>query len=374
MRPHEQVLEDLSAKGRLRSLTKIRGRDFTSNDYLGLAESEALRRAVADALARGVPVGAGGSRLLRGNHPEHEALEEEAARFFDHETALYFPTGFAANAAIAATLPRRGDLIVYDALMHASFRDGLDPGRVETVMTSHNDVNAMEDTLTAWRERGGRGRIWIVVETLYGMDGDRAPLADLVALAGRHDAMLILDEAHATGVHGPEGRGFSASLEDQSNVITLHTCGKALGTAGALVCLPRSLRDFMVNRARAFIYSTAPSPLMAAAVRAALTLCAGADAERARLQALVAQVGALMRQMLGAQPSGSQVQPIIIGGDREAVRLATALQTKGYDIRAIRPPTVPEGTARLRLALTLHADHAIIEELFADLAAEMATA
>jgi 8-amino-7-oxononanoate synthase len=374
MRPHEQVLADLSAKGRLRSLTQIRGRDFTSNDYLGLAESEVLRRAVADALARGVPVGAGGSRLLRGNHPEHEALEEEAARFFGHETALYFPTGFAANAAIAATLPRHGDLIVYDALMHASFRDGLDPRRIETAMTSHNDLNAMEDAITAWRERGGRGRIWIAVETLYGMDGDLAPLTDLVALAGRHDAMLILDEAHATGVHGPEGRGFSALLADQSNIITLHTCGKALGTAGALVCLPRSLRDFMVNRARAFIYSTAPSPLMAAAVRASLTLCVGADAERARLQALVTQVGALMRERLGARPSGSQVQPIIIGGDREAVRLATALQSRGYDIRAIRPPTVPEGTARLRLALTLHADEAVVEELFADIAAEMAAA
>jgi len=278
MRPHEQVLADLGAKGRLRSLTQIRGRDFTSNDYLALAESDALRDAVADALARGVPVGAGGSRLLRGNHPEHEALEEEAARFFGHEAALYFPTGFAANAAIAATLPRREDLIVHDALMHASFRDGLNPQRIETAMTPHNDVDAISDAITAWRGRGGRGRAWIVVETLYGMDGDRAPLADLFALATRHDAMLILDEAHATGVHGPEGRGFSALIEDHSNVVTLHTCGKALGTAGALICLPRGLRDFMVNRARTFIYSTAPSPLMAAAVRASLALCAGADA------------------------------------------------------------------------------------------------
>ena len=374
MQPHEQVLADLGARGRLRSLAQIRGRDFTSNDYLALAKSDALRRAVAEALERGVPVGAGGSRLLRGNHPEHEALEEEAARFFGHETALYFSTGFAANAAIAATLPRRDDLIVFDALMHASFRDGLEPQRIETAMVPHNDVDAIADAIIAWRRRGGRGRPWIAVETLYGMDGDRAPLADLVALAARHEAMLILDEAHATGVHGPQSRGLGASHEGQPNIVTLHTCGKALGAAGALVCLPRELRDFMINRARAFVYSTAPSPLMAAAVRAALKICAGADAERARLQALVAHAGGLMRRKLGMTPSGSQVQPIIVGGDLKAVRLAAALQAKGHDIRAIRPPTVPEGTARLRLALTLHADEAILEELFDDLAAEMVEA
>lgn len=374
MQPHERVLAELGARDRLRSLAQIRGRDFTSNDYLALAESDALRRAVAEALERGVPVGAGGSRLLRGNHPEHEALEEEAARFFGHEAALYFPTGFAANAAIAATLPRRDDLIVFDALMHASFRDGLEPQRIETAMAPHNDVDAIADAITAWRRRGGRGRPWIAVETLYGMDGDRAPLADLVALAARLDAMLVLDEAHATGVHGPQGRGLAASHEGQINIVTLHTCGKALGTAGALVCLPRNLRDFMINRARAFIYSTAPSPLMAATVRAALKICAGADAERARLHALVAHTGGLMRRKLGMTPSGSQVQPIIVGDDLRAVRLAAALQAKGHDIRAIRPPTVPEGTARLRLALTLHADEAILEELFDDLAAKMAEA
>ena len=374
MQPHKQVLAELDARGRLRSLTQIRGRDFTSNDYLALAESEVLRDAVSEALKRGVPVGAGGSRLLRGNHPEHEALEQEAALFFGHETALYFPTGFAANAAIAATLPRREDLIIHDALMHASFRDGLDPRRIETVMTPHNDTDAIADAIVTWRKSGGRGRAWIAVETLYSMDGDCAPLDDLMTLAQRHDAMLILDEAHATGVHGPQGRGLGACYEGHSNIVALHTCGKALGAAGALICLPRNLRDFMVNRARSFIYSTAPSPLMASVVRAALRICAGADAERARLQALVARVGILMREKLGMPASGSQVQPIIVGSDRAAMRLAAALQARGYDIRAIRPPTVPEGTARLRLALTLHADEAVVEQLFADLAAEMAMA
>src|ERR1700761_858260 len=245
---HQKALQALAAKGRLRALSRTRGHDFTSNDYLALADSPALRDAVAAALARGVPVGAGGSRLPRGNHPEHEMLEEEAASFFGAETSLCFPTGFAANAAIAATLPRRGDLIIYDALIHASFRDGLDPVRIPAVQVAHNDMGAIEDAITGWRDKGGRGKVWIAAETLYSMDGDRAPLDDLAALASRHDAMLLLDEAHATGVYGPQGRGLAAALEGQDNVVTLHTCGKALGAMGALVTLPRLYRDYMVNR------------------------------------------------------------------------------------------------------------------------------
>jgi 8-amino-7-oxononanoate synthase len=365
------VLDALAARGRLRSLSRTRGVDFTSNDYLALAESPVLRNAAAEALARGVPLGAGGSRLLRGNHPEHEALEEEAASFFGSETALYFPTGFAANAAIAATLPQRGDLIVYDSLIHASFRDGLEPQRIAAIEAPHNDVSAMDDIIKGWRAGGGKGQVWIAVETLYSMDGDRAPLADLARLAATHAAMLVLDEAHATGVHGEQGRGLSAAYEGAPNIISLHTCGKALGAAGALVCLPRLHRDFMVNRGRAFIYSTAPSPLMAAVVRVSLKTIAGAGQERAQLSALVRHAEAGLRK-LGLNVSGSQIQPIIIGEDRRAVALAKALQERGHDIRAIRPPTVPEGTARLRLALTLHAGTAELDALFSDMATELA--
>lgn len=376
--PHENALAALASKGRLRALSPAAGKDFTSNDYLALAQSAVLRQAAAEALARGVPLGAGGSRLLRGNHPEHEALEEEAASFFGSETALYFPTGFAANAAIAATLPRRGDLIIYDSLMHASFRDGLEPSRIQAVEAPHNDVNAMDRVITGWRGAGGKGRIWIAVETLYSMDGDRAPLAALVALAARHDAMLVLDEAHATGVYGDQGRGLlnqtmGAEYEGAPNIISLHTCGKGLGAAGALVCLPRLYRDFLVNRGRAFIYSTAPSPLMAAVVRAALKICAGAEQERTQLRMLVRHAEGVMRK-LGLPASGSQIQPVIVGQDARAVALAGALQARGHDVRAIRPPTVPEGTARLRIALTLHATPEDLDALFADLAAEMAQA
>jgi len=273
-------------------------------------------------------------------------------------------------------LPRDGDLIVYDTLIHASFRAGLDPTRHRLAETPHNDVTAMEDAITAWRADGGRGRAWIAVETLYSMDGDRAPLDDLTVLAARQDAILILDEAHATGVYGPQGRGLisedlAAHPEGAPNIISLHTCGKALGVMGALVVLPRLYRDFLVNRGRSFIYSTAPSPLMAAATRAALKIAAGAEQERAQLHALMRHAGGLMKERLGLAASGSQIQPIIVGADKTAVRLAAAMQARGYDIRAIRPPTVPEGTARLRIALTLHANPKILDGLFADLAAEM---
>jgi 8-amino-7-oxononanoate synthase len=369
--PHKSVLDMLAAKGRLRALTATCGRDFTSNDYLALAESAALRDAAGAALARGVPLGAGGSRLLRGNHPEHEALEEEAASFFGSETALYFPTGYAANAAIAATLPRHEDLIVYDALMHASFRAGLEPSRIAAIEAPHNDVNAMDAIIKGWRASGGKGRVWIAVETLYSMDGDRAPLPELVALAQKHDAMLILDEAHGTGVYGDQGRGLGAQYEGAPNMISLHTCGKGLGAAGGLVCLPRLYRDFMVNRGRSFIYSTAPSPLMAAVVRQALKIAAGAEQERTQLAALVRHAEAGLKK-LGLPFSGSQIVPVIVGEDSRAVALAEALQARGHDVRAIRPPTVPEGTARLRIALTLHVTPDDLDALFADLAVEMA--
>ena len=349
---HRADLERLAAGGRLRALAPQRGVDFTSNDYLGLAGSSALRAAVAGALARGVPVGSGGSRLLRGNHPEHEALEAEAATLFGSQGALYFATGFAANAALLATLPQRGDLVVHDALIHASAHEGMKLGRAETAAAAHNDANAVEAAIIDWRGRGGIGRVWIAVESLYSMDGDRAPLADLVSLADRHEAFLLIDEAHATGVFGPGGRGLAAGLEGRENIITLRTCGKALGCEGALVCADRVVVDVLINRGRGLIFSTAPSPLMAAAVRAALVLM-GDDDLRERLGALVAGAGRLFER-LGVAPTGSQIVPVVLGDDARTMATAAALQAQGFDVRGIRPPTVPTGTGRLRISLTLN--------------------
>ncbi|MDJ0277046.1 8-amino-7-oxononanoate synthase [Sphingomonas sp. 2R-10] len=340
----------------------IAGRDFASNDYLGLAGSAVLRDAVAEAIARGVPVGSGGSRLLRGNHAEHEALEDEAAAFFGSERALWFSSGFAANAALLATLPQRGDLIVHDTLIHASAHEGMRLARAPAVAAGHNDPQAIDDAIRDWRRQGGTGSPWIAVESLYSMDGDRAPLDALAAVAARHDAMLLIDEAHATGVFGPQGRGLAAALEGQSNVVTLRTCGKALGSEGALVCGPAVVIDFLVNRARGFIFSTAPSPVMAAAVRAGLRVLAQQPARRERLAALVAHAGSRLGP-LGANVTGTQILPLIVGDDGRAMRLAQAVQAAGFDLRGIRPPTVPAGTARLRISVTLNVDEADIDAL-----------
>jgi 8-amino-7-oxononanoate synthase len=367
----ERNLLELAGLGRLRALHVPSGIDFTSNDYLGLAESDVLRQAAVDALTRGVPVGSGGSRLLRGNHPEHEALESEAAAYFGAESALYFGSGYVANFAIFSTLPQRGDLIVHDELIHASVHEGLRRGRAEFVAVPHNNIDAFDAAIVRWRAAGGKGRPWLSVESLYSMDGDSPNLAELFAVANRHDAMVVIDEAHATGVLGPQGRGLAAPFEGRDNAITLHTCGKALGTVGGFILAPRVVRDFLVNRARPFIFATAPSPIIAAVTRVALEISRTNPVRREQLARLVQFAGSELRRRCNVEPSGSQILPVVVGADHAAVELAAALQRKGFDIRAIRPPTVPDGTARLRIALTLNVDETIVADLFAALAEDM---
>lgn len=354
----EQDLAALAARDRLRRLSPRAGVDFASNDYLGLAESGVLAQAAREALDRGVAVGSGGSRLLRGNHDEHEALEEEAARFFDSESALFLPTGYTANSALLATMPQRGDHIFADELIHASCHEGLRLTRAGYTLVAHGDADAFDTAITAWRAQGGpeakAGRAWIVVESLYSMDGDIAPLAALLAVAERHDALMVVDEAHATGILGPGGRGLAAALPSRERIITLHTLGKALGCEGALLAGPRVMRDFLVNRARGFIFSTAPSPLNAAIGRASLKLCEQAEKLRADLHTRIAQAETLLAP-LGAQTHGTPIMPLILGTDKRAMAVATHLQEAGFDVRGIRPPTVPEGTARLRIVITRNA-------------------
>ncbi len=367
----EADLGRLSALGRHRTLAPFSGLDFTSNDYLGLANSRELLDAAGEAVARKVPVGSGGSRLLRGNHPEHEAAEHAAAAYFAAESALYFGSGYAANQTLFATAPQRGDLVVYDEWIHASVHDGLRRSRAEIVSARHNDAQSIDSEICRWREGGGLGRVWIAVESLYSMDGDGPNLAELDALANHREGVLIIDEAHATGVLGPRGRGRAAFLEGRDNIVTVHTCGKALGTAGAFVCGPRVLTQFLVNRGRPFIFSTAPSPLVAAVTQAALALCEQGDSRRERLTQFVALAARELLRHCGLVASGSHIIPIVIGEDRAAAQLAARLRAQGFDVRAIRPPTVPIGTARLRIALTLNVNEEAINRLFQTLGQEM---
>lgn len=364
---HTADLAALGEKARLRALTPRRGIDFASNDYLAMSSSPRLATAVQKAIARGVPLGSGGSRLLRGNDPEHEALEEDAARFFGCESALFFSAGYAANVALLSTLPQRGDLIVYDELVHASMHEGLRLTRATSISASHNDAQSFDDAAREWRAQGNTGRIWLAFETLYSMDGDMAPVADMARVAERHDAVMLIDEAHATGVFGPDGRGLAAGLDGRPDTIVLRTCGKALGCEGALVLGPRVVRDFLVNRGRPFIFSTAPSPLVCAAVREALHMLADEPQRREDLRNLVTHAERVLAPH-GAHATGSQILPLILHEDARTMAVAAALQTKGFDVRGIRPPTVPQGTSRLRISLTLNATREDVDALGAALA------
>lgn len=368
---HKRSLAALERRGRLRALSPARGLDFSSNDYLGLAQSDTLAVAARAALDSGVPLGSGGSRLLRGNHPEHEALETEAASHFGAETALFMGGGFTANTALFATLPERGDLIVHDALIHASVHDGMAASRAATKAALHNNAQSIDDVISGWRRDGGTGRAWIAVESLYSMDGDIAPIDEIAHVARRHDAMLVIDEAHATGVLGPGGRGLAAHLEGRDDIIALHTCGKALGVSGALVTLPAVLASYMINRARPFIYATAPSPLIAATVRTSLKHVSEDATLRQRHASLVRHAGQELANACGIAATGTHIQPVIVHRDERAVRISSALQEEGFDIRAVRPPTVPEGTARLRISFTLNVSEADVTRMAERLAEAM---
>jgi len=368
--PYLAALDALKDDDRLRRLTPRAGIDFSSNDYLALAGCQRMRKAVTAAAEAGTPIGAGGSRLLRGNCAEHESLEAEAARFFGAEAAIFFASGYTANFAVLTTLPQRGDLLVLDALVHASIHEGARAGRAEFRLSAHNDANSIEDVIRTWRSEGGTGRIWIVAESLYSMDGDFAPLEALVTMADRHDAFLMVDEAHATGVFGPSGRGLTAAYEGRENLIAIHTCGKALGAAGALVTTTGLLRDFIVNRCRPFIFSTAPSPLMAVAVQEALSILRDEPEHQQRLKGLIDFAHREIGARQGWQLSGSQIMPFIVGDNARAMGLAAALQARGFDIRGIRPPTVPSGTARLRISLTNNVDQHDVRAMLDALAKE----
>jgi 8-amino-7-oxononanoate synthase len=362
-------LGELDAAGRRRALSVAGGLDFASNDYLGLATSPLLRDAAIEALRGGVPIGSGGSRLLRGNHACHQALEEEAARIFGSEAALFTGSGFAANSLIFSTLPQRGDLIVYDELVHASAHEGFRLSRAEASAFAHNDIAGARRVIAQWRAHGGRGNVWIAFETLYSMDGDFAPVDALAELAQAEGAVLVADEAHAIGVYGPSGRGLAAHLHARGDTIVLATCGKALGCEGALILLPAIMRDFLVNRGRNFIFSTAPSPLVAAIAHAALDLAIRADDRRDALRRLKEHA---MRRFgaIGLESGTSHIIPIVIGEDAQTMRIAGKLQANGLDVRGIRPPSVPQGTARLRISLTLNVDRPDID-LLADTLKEL---
>jgi 8-amino-7-oxononanoate synthase len=346
-------LRALTEREQHRTLRELSGVNLCSNDYLGLAESAALREAVVDAVVRSPRVGATGSRLLSGHAAVWDELENEFAHFAGTEAALYFGSGYTANIGLLSSLAGPDDVIFSDELNHASLIDGIRLSRAQKRIYSHVDLNRLETALR--QQQGHRGRKFIVTETVFSMGGDVAPLPEILALAEHYGAGVILDEAHATAVHGPGGRGISAGLPDANHrvVAVVHTCSKALASAGAFVCGSAALRDHLINHARSFLFTTALPPYMASQVRAALALARGMDAERAALQQNAWQLNAGLRaQGWDTAAACTQIIPVIIGENEEAVAAAEILQQQGFAVRAIRPPTVPAGTARLRFSLT----------------------
>lgn len=345
-----EALSNLEARG-LRRFTPRPVEDgalsFCSNDYLGLA-------------ARGAPpdvaIGSGASRLIAGEHRAHAALEEALATWLELPACLVFTSGYAANVGAVSALAAPGDLIVSDALNHASLIDGARLSRARVVVTPHNDVDAIAAAL---RDRP-EARAWVVVESYYSMDADGPDLARLRHVCDEHDAALYLDEAHALGMFGPRGRGLAAAAGVAPDVF-VGTLGKAFGGQGAFVAGSRSLRDWLWNRARSFVFSTGLSPAAAAAATSALVDVAGSAQRRERVQSLAAR----MREGLsagGRRPLGfGHIVPVVVGSSDRAAALSDALATEGLVVPPIRPPTVPEGTARLRFTLTARHDARDIE-------------
>lgn len=359
---HQTYLNQLSEDSQRRQLSIIKGASFSSNDYLALANSREISDAAAQAVENGIAIGSGGSRLLSGNHHQHEALESEAAAFFNAQSALYFANGYAANMAVLSALPQNGDMIFYDALIHASSHDGMRLARCDAQSFAHNDAHDLQEKIAQYHAKNASGNIWILFETLYSMDGDIAPIDAITDIASQYGAIMVIDEAHACGVYGPDGRGLAAHLDGRDNSIILRTCGKAMGCEGALLCLPLIAKDFLINRARHFIFSTAPSPLIAYTVRTALQVLPSQPERRERLKDLC-DYAANIFSPLGAISHGGPIIPIIIGDAKRTMDIAAALQEAGFDVRGIRPPTVAIGSSRLRICISLNIDEDDIDAL-----------
>jgi 8-amino-7-oxononanoate synthase len=331
----------------------VRGRpmlSFCSNDYLGLASHPALAAAAAEAAARD-GYGASASRLVSGDLPAHRALEAALADFLDRPATLVFPSGYQTNLGVVTALAGSDDLIVSDALNHASLIDACRLSRARVAVYRHGDARAARRLLAAGTRY--RRRL-LLTESLFSMDGDVAPLGALAEAASSTDSILVVDEAHAFGVLGPGGRGLCASAGIAPDVL-IGTLGKAVGAAGGFAAGPQALRDLLVNRARTFIFTTALPPPVAAAAAASVTLLAGSEGDhrRALLSERLGSLGdALAGMGLPSRPPLGPIVPVVLGSEARAIAVSAALNARGLFVPAIRPPTVPPGSSRLRITVS----------------------
>ncbi len=373
------VLRQLAASGLLRTLrplesppgvTVVRdGRElvnFSSNDYLGLASHPALAAALIEGVHR-YGAGSTASRLVCGSQSPHRALEEAVAAAKQTAAALTFSSGFAAAMGSIPALVGKGDFVILDKLSHACLVDGARLSGATLRVFPHNDLRQLARLLTGIRAKAAAARILVVTESVFSMDGDRCPLREIVDLTEAHDALLLLDEAHAVGVLGPHGMGLAEELGLQARIaFQMGTFSKGVGLSGGYLAASRDWIDLLINRARSFIFSTAPPPALAHAIHAAWQLLA--TAEGSALRAALAANIRLFQQAAGRPTAAATpIQPILLGSNAAALAASAALETAGFLVPAIRFPTVPRGTARLRISLSAAHPAAAIPALAAHL-------
>ena len=352
-------LQERTTKGLFRQLTNTTlPFDFCSNDYLGFAKSPTLKQLI-EAQAKNIPNyknGSGGSRLLSGNHPYTEETEQLVANFHKAESGLIFNSGYDANIGLLSAIPQRGDTIITDELIHASLIDGARLSHAERYKFRHNDLNDLTQKL-----KNAKGLIYVVVESVYSMDGDTAPLKEIVDLCKQYQAHLIVDEAHATGIFGNNGQGLTVQLGLEKDVFArIVTFGKAIGIHGAIILGSTALRNYLINFSRSFIYTTAAPIHHIVAINCAYQLLMANDYPTQITHKITLYNELLSNINLPIIKSSSAIQTILVNGNANARKAANGLQEKGFDVKAILSPTVAEGKERLRICLhTYNSDEEI---------------
>jgi len=344
------------------------GIDFCSNDYLGLSRSEDLEHRIQQLRDQhhGMPLGSTGSRLISGNSKLAEQLEHELADFHGAEAGLLFSSGYAANSGLIAAVAGIGDSLIMDELIHASSVDGARLSKADKLIFRHNDLDDLSEKLRTARNTSAAGSVFVVVESLYSMDGDFAPLGEMLALCNEFGAGLIVDEAHTNGITGKNGRGSLAGLPNPDSAFArIHTFGKGLGLHGAIILGSESLREYLINFCRPFIFSTAPPDDSLVNIQAAYSLLPELDPQREHLFSLVRR----FRKLIPGSShrwldSNSWIQSLLIPGNQAVVTAANQLREQGFLLKAIRSPSVPAGTERIRICLHASNTAREIEALF----------
>lgn len=358
-------LDEIEAKGLKRKLTSPKGIDLSSNDYLGLAKDQRLKDAMIEAVKR-EGVGSTASRLLRGERDCFREAEHRFAEWKGTESSLYFATGYQANIGLMQTFLDENDVVFSDELNHASLIDGIRLAKCNKTIFKHLDVDSLENTLSSSAFSGGK---FLVTESVFSMDGDVAPLAEYAEICRKTNTYLIVDEAHAVGLYGTRGSGLIEELGLEKDVfVSVNTAGKALGVSGAFVAGSRLTIEYLINRCRSFIFSTAPVPAIADTLITSIEIIENEKERRDKLRDLCEFFNELLSENgFDAPKDKTQIVPIIIGDSDKAVRIAKKLQAEGFDVRAIRPPTVAEGTSRLRVTLNIGLTEEILREFVAKL-------